>query len=179
MFLFAIYALTSSTRRMAANNKTVTLVSEDGESFCIDAALVAPAAVLQGTVEDNGGDDIPVEGDSVIVAMLIDFLNMYAKEACKPIEKPLQSTKLEELVQAQYARLVDIELEHLFKLILLANFVECRPLLELSCGKVACMVKGKSIEEVRNLFHIKNDFTPEEEKQVQEEYRLICEAKSA
>jgi len=31
------------------------------------------------------------------------------------------------------------------------------------------MIKGKSPEEIRTMFHIENDFTPEEEAQVRDE----------
>ena len=40
---------------------------------------------------------------------------------------------------------------------------------DLGCRTVATMIKGKSPEEIRKLFHIKNDFTPEEEAQIRRE----------
>lgn len=42
------------------------------------------------------------------------------------------------------------------------------------CASVAAMIKGKTPEEIRNTFNIKNDFTPEEEAKVREENRW-CE----
>jgi S-phase kinase-associated protein 1 len=36
------------------------------------------------------------------------------------------------------------------------------------------MIKGKTAEEIRKTFHIRNDFTPEEEEQVRKE-NLWCE----
>lgn len=36
----------------------------------------------------------------------------------------------------------------------------------MTCKTVANMIKGKSPEEIRRTFNIKNDFTPEEEEQV-------------
>ena len=35
-----------------------------------------------------------------------------------------------------------------------------------SCAKVACLIKGKSPEEIRSVFNIVSDFTPEEEAKV-------------
>ena len=38
------------------------------------------------------------------------------------------------------------------------------------------MMKGKSKEEIRELFNIENDFTPEEEEQIREEERWAEDA---
>lgn len=40
---------------------------------------------------------------------------------------------------------------------------------DVGCKTVANMIKGKSPEEIRKLFNIKNDFTPEEEEQIKRE----------
>ena len=37
-----------------------------------------------------------------------------------------------------------------------------------SCAKIASYIKGKTTEEIRERFHIVNDFTPEEEEKVGE-----------
>ena len=51
-----------------------------------------------------------------------------------------------------------------------------KPLLELSCAKVASITRGKTTEENRKLFHITNDFTPEEEKQIAEQDKWVIES---
>ena len=47
-----------------------------------------------------------------------------------------------------------------------ANYMDIKPLLDLTCAKVASMIKGRTPEEIRKVFNIVNDFTPEEEAQV-------------
>ena len=56
-----------------------------------------------------------------------------------------------------------LEQEELFELILASNYLDIKPLLELTCAKVATMIKNKSIPDIRKFFSIENDFTPEEE----------------
>jgi hypothetical protein len=68
----------------------------------------------------------------------------------------------------------------LFDIILAANYLDIKPLLsvlfeynplpllmllssDLGCKAVAGMVKGKTPGEIRKLFNVVNDFTPEEE----------------
>jgi hypothetical protein len=47
-----------------------------------------------------------------------------------------------------------------------ANYLNINNILDLACQAVADMIKGKTPEEIRKTFNIKNDFTPEEEEGV-------------
>ena len=67
------------------------------------------------------------------------------------------------------ATFVEVDQETLFELILAANYMDVKALLDLTCCKVASMIKGKTPEEIRKQFNIQNDFTPEEEKAVRAE----------
>ena len=67
------------------------------------------------------------------------------------------------------ADFVDVDQEMLFELILAANYMDIKPLLDLTCAKVASMIKGKTPEQIRKTFNIQNDFTPEEEEAVRAE----------
>jgi S-phase kinase-associated protein 1 len=64
---------------------------------------------------------------------------------------------------------VDVDRATLFDLILAANYLDIKDLLEITCQKVADTIKDKSPEEVREIFNIQNDFTPEEEEEVRKE----------
>lgn len=54
-----------------------------------------------------------------------------------------------------------------------ANYLDIKGLLDVTCKTVANMIKGKSPEEIRKTFNIKNDFTPAEEEQVCLNFMLV------
>ena len=81
-----------------------------------------------------------------------------------------------QVVDQWHAEYIDIPQEELFELVMAANYLDIKPLLELSCAKVASQIKNKSVMEIRKYFNIENDFTPEEEQQIQEENRWAEES---
>ena len=70
---------------------------------------------------------------------------------------------MSQVVDHWHADFVNVDQEMLFEIVMAANYLDIKPLLELSCAKVASQIKGKSIPEIRQYFNIENDFTPEEE----------------
>jgi S-phase kinase-associated protein 1 len=72
-------------------------------------------------------------------------------------------------VAAWDRKFVDVDQASLFPIILAANKLDIKPLLDLACKAVADMIKGKTPEEIRAHFDISNDFSPEEEEEVRRE----------
>lgn len=51
-----------------------------------------------------------------------------------------------------------------------ADFLSIKGLMELLAQTIANLIKDKSVEEVRVIFNIKNDFTKQEEDQLRKEH---------
>lgn len=101
-------------------------------------------------------------------------LRLFHLVSCRrslPPPQPLRSNNMKDIVPEWDAAYVDIDQEQLFELLLAANYLDIAPLLNLVSAKVATLIKGKTAEEIRRTFNIRNDFTPEEEAQVREENR--------
>lgn len=111
---------------------------------------------------------------AAVLKKVIEFCKQHRGEPMTEIEKPLKSANMSEVVQKWYADFVNVEQVLLFELILAANYMDIKPLLDLTCATVASMIKGKTPEEIRKTFNIANDFSPEEEAQVREENKW-CE----
>lgn len=66
--------------------------------------------------------------------------------------------------------ILDMDDDTLFNIIVAANFLDIKSLLDLCCKKVADYIKEcKTPHEIRERFNIKNDFTPEEEAEIRKE----------
>ena len=65
---------------------------------------------------------------------------------------------MSDLVDAYDAKFIDLEnLEELFEIIIAANYLDIKSLLDLSCAKVASLIKGKSPEEISKIIKIENE----------------------
>jgi len=147
------------------------LKSQDGEVFKIDKNVAMHSALIKTMWSgDQSEKEIPlpnVRGE--ILKKVIKFLEYHHKTPMKEIEKPLKSSNMREVVPEWDANFVEVDQETLFELILAANYMDIKPLLDLTCAKVASMLKGKTPEQIRKQFNIANDFTPEEEEAVRAE----------
>ncbi|KAF8684609.1 Skp1 family, dimerization domain [Rhizoctonia solani] len=68
-------------------------------------------------------------------------------------------------------RFMQVEEKMIFDIILAANYLDIKPLLDLGTKTIGELIKGKSPEEIRRLLNIANDFTPEETVKPELSYR--------
>jgi len=155
---------------------SVTLVSNDNKEFTIDAGIANTSGFIKTMIEDGlSGDSIPFPDiSSNTLSKIVEFMQYYNNNPFEAIEKPLKSANLKQVVPDWYANFVILDMEELFALVTAANYIDLKPLLDLTCAKIASMIKGKTAEEIRSTFKITNDFTEEESKRIEEESRW-CE----
>ena len=158
--------------------KKITLVSSDGEKIEISRKAAQRSVVVKEIIQDYPEyAEVPLKNvKGNILKKIIEYLNHYENEEPKEIKKPLPNPNFKECVEEWDFNYIDVEMEVLFDIILGANYMNIKPLLELGCAKVASIARGKTTEENRKLFNITNDFTPEEEKQIAEQDKWVIES---
>ena len=150
----------------------------DGESVEVDKEIACKSILVRGIIDDAGIDDeIPLPSvKKAILEKIIEYCTQIHNNSPPEIDKPLRSNNLGDVVNEWYANFVNIDQETLFELILAANYMDIKSLLELCCAKVASLIKGMTIPEIRAMFNIENDFTPEEEAQIMDENKWAEES---
>ncbi|KAH9599739.1 SKP1 component [Trypanosoma melophagium] len=153
--------------------------------------VMREVAMMSGLLKDMLEDQedskaiIPIPNVSGhTLRLVIEYMEHHHKNRADPIEKPLKS-KIENIISQWdktflYTHLVkdsdEKQHEVLIDVIMAANFLNVKDLLDLTCACVASMIRGKSAEQIRELFNIESDFTPEEEEKIREENRWCEEA---
>ena len=160
------------------NDTKVILISSDGETIETSAKAAMRSTIIKDSIQDSREDIIEFNANNVkgnILKKIVEYLEHYKETEPKEIERPLPSPNFKECVEEWDFNYIDINLDEIFEIILAANYLDIKPLLELSSAKVASILKGKTIDEIKQTFNITNDFTPEEEQQIIEENKWCME----
>ncbi|PWA73567.1 S-phase kinase-associated protein 1-like protein [Artemisia annua] len=88
-----------------------------------------------------------------------------AENAKKTRAREEEKKKLDLLENDVKSVYKDLKGGPLIEVILAANYLNIPALMDVTCQQMADLVKCKTCEEVRETFHIENDFTPEEEEE--------------
>lgn len=156
-----------------ASTKKINLKSRDGDIFEVDEAVALESKTIKHIIEDDCADTtgIPLPNvTSEILAKVIEYCKKHV-EASISEEKPAADDGL----KAWDAEFVKVDQVTLFELILAANYLDIKSLLDLTTQATADMMVGKSIEEIRKMFNIVNDFTKEEEEEIRRENQWAFE----
>jgi len=159
----------------------IKLQSSDGEVFEVDVEIAKQSVTIKTMLEDLGmeeDDDEPVPLPNVNAAILKKVIQWcsFHRDDPPPPEDDENKEKRTDDICSWDAEFLKVDQGTLFELILSANYLDIKGLLDVTCKTVANMIKGKSPEEIRKTFNIKNDFTPAEEEQVRKENEW-CEEK--
>ncbi|KAL3845346.1 hypothetical protein ACJIZ3_002749 [Penstemon smallii] len=176
--------------------KKITLRSSDGEVFEVEESVAVLSQTIKHMIEDDCADNvIPLPNvTGKILSKVIEYCKRHvesdaASSAAKVEDKLASTATTDDDLKAFDDDFVKVDQATLFDLILFpcasglfhwisvnaANYLNIKTLLDLTCQTVADMIKGKTPEEIRKTFNIKNDFTPEEEEEVRRENQWAFE----
>ncbi|CAK9305109.1 unnamed protein product [Gordionus sp. m RMFG-2023] len=158
----------------------IKLQSSDGEIFEMDVEIAKVSGTIKTMLEDLGMEDeeeevVPLPNvNAAILKKVIQWATHHKDDPTPPDDE--EREKRTDDISSWDADFLKVDQGTLFELILAANYLDIKGLLDVTCKTVANMIKGKTPEEIRKTFNIKNDFTPSEEEQVRKENEW-CEEK--
>ena len=153
----------------------LVLVSSDSQKIEIDSESAQKSHLLKGLMTDFNSSQEPIPIPDIkadILNKVVEYLTYYKGKNPKDIPKPMPSANLSEIIDEWDVKFINgIELDSVFDLINAANYMDIPSLLDLSCAKIASLLKGKTAQEIRTMFNIECDLTEEELKEY-EEYQI-------
>lgn len=149
----------------------VKLESQDGQCFEVQTKTAKMSETIKNLLDDIGDEEAHIPLPNVsgkILQKVIEYCNYHIEHPTATSEDKKDEKRTDDIIgwDLDFCK---VDQPTLFELILAANYLDIKDLLDTTCKVVANMIKGKTPEEIRKMFNIKNDFTPEEEEQVRKE----------
>ncbi|KAI8049780.1 putative negative regulator sulfur controller-3 [Syncephalis plumigaleata] len=159
----------------------VRLHSSEGSEFEVDRSVIEKSLLIKNMLEDVGETDAVIPLPNVsgpILAKVIEYCEHHRNDPDVDAQSTSKNggngvngtnyTSSDDIDEwdMEFCR---VDQGTLYEMILAANYLDIRSMLDLTCKTVANMIKNKSPEEIRKTFNITNDFSPEEEEQVKRE----------
>lgn len=156
----------------------LTLTSAEGKKHVITRKAALMSMLLKEMINEEEDQTteicVPLAAvKSAELAKIVEFCEHHCDVALPPIEQPLMSNKLEDVVPAWDMTFITMEKEALYELINAANFMDIPSLLLLGCARVACMIKGKSRKEIREEFGINNEISETEQELLKDDSKWV------
>lgn len=162
----------------------IKLKSSDGEVFSVDLEIAKMLQTIKIMLDDLGFDDnddeiVPLPNvNAVILRKVIEWVTYHKDDPPSVIdEDDDEQERRTDNIPSWDMDFLNVDQGTLFEIILAANYLDVKGLLDVASKTVANMIKGKTAEEVRKTFNIQNDFTPTEEEQIHNENKW-CEEKN-
>jgi len=151
--------------------KRVVLRTSDGQDVKVDMAIAEMSTTLRPMLEglsgSEDGSEEPIPLPNVqkrVLDKVIEYCEHHKNDSAGA-----ESFSADDPIAVWDEEFCKMDMSLLFELILAANYLDIRSLLDFTCKTVANIIRGKSTEEIRRTFNIKNDFSHEEEEQVRKE----------
>jgi len=150
----------------------IKLESSDKVEIQVEREIAERSMLIKNMLEDCGEieEAIPIANvNEAVLRKVIEWCEHHKSDPAPAADDDNDARKKNTDIDEWDQKYMQVDQEMLFEIILAANFLDIKPLLDVGCKTVANMIKGKTPDEIRKLFNIQNDFTPEEEEQIRRE----------
>ncbi|KAG7636779.1 SKP1-like protein 17 [Arabidopsis thaliana] len=140
------------------SSKKIVLTSSDDECFEIDEAVARKMQMVAHMIDDDCADKaIRLQNvTGKILAIIIEY--------CKKHVDDVEAKNEFVTWDAEFVK--NIDMDTLFKLLHAADYLIVIGLKNLIAQAIADYTADKTVNEIRELFNIENDYTPEEEEEL-------------
>ncbi|KIK54310.1 hypothetical protein GYMLUDRAFT_77159 [Collybiopsis luxurians FD-317 M1] len=127
-----------------------TVTSSEGEDFTVEKDVAFCSLLLRNILEDIGPSSDPIPLPNVSTAALkkvLEYCTIHCGE--EPPDPDEDDTRKREITFNDWeCQFIAVDQEFLFEIILAANYLDIKGLIDLGCKQLALMIQGKSTEEI-------------------------------
>lgn len=138
----------------------ITIVSSDNKSYTVDRKVAAKSVLIKNMISDLAGDDdagfsVPIPNvRSGILKKVLQWANQHKDDE----EEEEEEGKTPTVVITDWdKKFFNVDQETLNEIVLAANYLNIKGLLDMGCKTIANNLRGKSPEEIRRVFNIPED----------------------
>ncbi|KAF3038110.1 hypothetical protein E8E12_004513 [Didymella heteroderae] len=157
----------------ASEKQVIKITTSDNIDMTVERQVAERSILIKNLLEDLGGDNeesIPIPNvNEAVMKKVLEWCTHHRNDPPASQDDDSDSRKKSTDIDEWDQKFMQVDQEMLFEIILAANYLDIKALLDVGCKTVANMIKGKSPDEIRKTFNIQNDFTPEEEEQIRRE----------
>jgi S-phase kinase-associated protein 1 len=111
--------------------------------------------LIKNMLEKNG-DLILRDISKEELSLVIIFCKHYNDDPYPRIEKPIKGINIQIIVGEWYSEFIAIDIKKVFDLLKISNYLDCKPLIDLCCVKIASLIKDRSPTDIKDIFKIQN-----------------------
>jgi S-phase kinase-associated protein 1 len=157
---------------ISANMSMVKLQTSDGDEFEVEKTVACMSNLIKTMLEDlDDGEVIPLPMvKSDMAKLAFTWAEHHKNDLPAADEQPHHvDPQHTHDISPWDQEFLNLEQSVVFDLTVAAHYLSMKGLVDVTCKTIANMVKGKTPEELRKTFYIKNDFSEKEEEQIRKE----------
>jgi S-phase kinase-associated protein 1 len=155
---------------------TIMVKTSDEKVQPVEIEVARVSATLKNMLENCAGGDTdpkPIELQKVDSATFEKVVEWCKHHVGDPnVDKDIELDEDDDYDFPDWDEdwIESLEEERLFAVILAADYLDIKMLLDLGSKRVANILKSLSVPEIRKKYNLVNDFTPEEEERLRKEF---------
>lgn len=157
------------------SSNSVEILTEDGQTYTVSVDIAHMSRTLTDLMADARGA-VPLAGvDGKTLEKVVEWCKQHVNDPKDTEAASAQGDvvpappKAVELTEEDKAFFLPLTQEAIFQLILAANYLDIKKLLDVCCRSVANSVLGKTPKQIYEQFGVLNELTPEEEEEIRKD----------
>ena len=147
-----------------------TLISDNNVKFEIDSKSASRSLFIKSQIGSyNKSKGIKLkEVNSNTLEKILEYLKHYKDKEPQKIPKPLPTINLNEIIDEWDINYIsEMDINKVFDIIEGSDYLGIPSLVDLGCAYISSFIKGRSADEMKNIFDVECDLTDEQIKEFQ------------